>query len=41
MGTHIYIKRYSIEIRDRIYVKDYGFLFFERRNMGKGLKSKY
>ena len=32
--------RYSIELRDRIYVKGYGFLSFAK-NMGKGLSSKY
>ena len=32
--------RYSIEPRDRIYVKGYGFLSFAK-NMGKGLSSKY
>ena len=32
--------RYSIEPRDRIYVKGYGFLFFAK-NMGKGLINKY
>ena len=30
--------RYSIELRDRIYVKGYGFLSFAK-NMGKNLKS--
>ena len=32
--------RYSIEHRDRIYVKGYGFLFFAK-NMGKNLSNKY
>ena len=32
--------RYSIEPRDRIYVKGYGFLSFAK-NMGKNLSSKY
>ena len=32
--------RYSIEPRDRIYVKGYGFLSFAK-NMGKSLSSKY
>ena len=32
--------RYSIEPRDRIYVKRYGFLSFAK-NMGKGLSKKY
>ena len=32
--------RYSIEPRDRIYVKGYGFLSFAK-NMGKGLSNKY
>ena len=31
--------RYSVEPRDRIYVKGYGFLSFAR-NMGKGLSNK-
>ena len=31
--------RYSIEPRDRIYVKEYGFLFFAK-NMGKNLSNK-
>ena len=29
--------RYSIELRDRIYVKGYGFLSFAK-NMGKNFK---
>ena len=32
--------RYSIEPRDRIYVKGYGLLSFAK-NMGKSLSSKY
>ena len=32
--------RYSIEPRDRIYVKGYGFLSFAK-NMGKSLSNKY
>ena len=32
--------RYSIEPRDRIYVKEYGTLSFAK-NMGKGLSNKY
>ena len=32
--------RYSIEPRDRIYVKVYGFLSFAE-NMGKSLSNKY
>ena len=32
--------RYSIEPRDRIYVKGYGFLFFAKK-MGKNLSNKY
>ena len=32
--------RYSIESRDRIYVKEYGFLSFAK-NMGKSLSNKY
>ena len=32
--------RYSIEPRDRIHVKGYGFLSFAK-NMGKGLSNKY
>ena len=36
-----YIKmRYSIEPRDRIYVKGYGFLSFAK-NIGKNLSNKY
>ena len=32
--------RYSIELRDRIFVKGYGFLPFAK-NMGKSLSNKY
>ena len=32
--------RYSIELKDRIYVKEYGFLSFAK-NMGKNLSNKY
>ena len=32
--------RYSIEPRDRIYVKGYGFLSFAK-NMGNNLSNKY
>ena len=32
--------RYSIEPRDRIYVKGYGFLSFPK-NMGKSSSNKY
>ena len=32
--------RYSIEPRDRIYVKGYGFLSFAKK-MGKNLSNKY
>ena len=32
--------RYSIEPRGRIYVKEYGFLYFVK-NMGKSLNNKY
>ena len=32
--------RYSIEARDRIYVKGYGFLS-SAKNMGKSLSNKY
>ena len=32
--------RYSIEPRDRIYVKGYGFLSFAKK-MGKSLRNKY
>ena len=32
--------RYSIEPRDRIYVKGYGFLSFAK-NIGKNLRNKY
>ena len=32
--------RYSIQPRDRIYVKGYGFLYFAK-NMGESLSNKY
>ena len=32
--------RYSIEPRNRIYIKGYGFLSFAK-NLGKGLRNKY
>ena len=32
--------RYSVELRDRIYGKGYGFLSFAK-NMGKILRNKY
>ena len=32
--------RYSIELRDRRYVKDYGFLSFAK-NIGKTISNKY
>ena len=32
--------RYSIEPRDRIYVKGYGFLYFAK-SMSKSLSNKY
>ena len=32
--------KYSIEPRDRVYVKGYGFLSFPK-NMGKSLSNKY
>ena len=32
--------RYSVEPRDRIYVKGYGFLSFAK-NMGNNLSNKY
>ena len=32
--------RYSIEPRDRIYVKEYGFLYFAK-NIGKNISNKY
>ena len=36
--------RYSIELRDRRYVKCYGFLSFAKnigKNIGKNINSKY
>ena len=32
--------RYSVELRDRLYVKGYGFLSFAK-NIGKNLSNKY
>ena len=40
MRFHRIKVRYSIEPRDRIYVKEYGFLSFEK-TMGKNLSNKY
>ena len=40
MRFHRIKMRYSIEPRDRIYVKEYGFLSFEK-TMGKNLSNKY
>ena len=40
MQFHCIKIRYSIEPRDRIYVKGYGFLSFAK-NMGKSLSNKY
>ena len=40
MQFHCIKMRYSIEPRDRIYVKGYGFLSFAK-NMGKSLSNKY
>ena len=40
MQFHGIKMRYSIEPRDRIYVKEYGFLPFAK-NMGKNLSNKY
>ena len=40
MRFHRKKMRYSIEPRDRKYVKGYGFLFFAK-NMGKNLSNKY
>ena len=37
---HLIKMRYSIEPRDRIYVKGYGFLSFAK-NMGKNLSNNY
>ena len=37
-----YIKmRYSIEPKDKIYVKGYGFLSFGKKKMGKNFSNKY
>ena len=40
MQFHCIKMRYSIESKDRIYVKGYGFLGFAK-NMGKDLNNKY
>ena len=40
MQFHCIKMRYSIERRDRIYVKGYGFLSFAK-NMGKNLSNNY
>ena len=40
MRFHRIKMRYSIEPRDRVYVKEYGFLSFEK-TMGKNLSNKY
>ena len=40
MQFHCIKMRYSIEPRDRIYVKGYGFLSFAK-NIGKNLNNKY
>ena len=40
MQFHCIKMRYSIEPKDRIYVKRYGFLSFAK-NMGKQLNNKY
>ena len=40
MQFHCIKMRYSIETRDRIYVKGYGFLSFTK-NMGINLSNKY
>ena len=40
MRFHHTKMRYSIEPRDRIYVKEYGFLSFANK-MGKSLNNKY
>ena len=40
VGFHLIKMRYSIEPRDRIYVKGYGFLSFAK-NIGKNLRNKY
>ena len=36
--------RYSVQSRDRVFVKDYGFLFFAKnicKNIGKKLSGNY
>ena len=40
MQLHCINMRYSIKLRDRIYVKGYRFLSFDK-NMGKNLSNKY
>ena len=40
MQFHCVKMRHSIEARDRIYVKRYGFFSFAK-NMGKSLSNKY
>ena len=40
MQFHPIKMRYSIEPRDRIYVRGYGFLSFAK-NIGKNLSNKY
>ena len=40
MQFHCIKMRYSIEPRDRIYVKGHGFLSFAK-NIGKNLSNKY
>ena len=40
MQFHCIKMRYSIESKDRIYVKGYGFLCFAK-NIGKDLSNKY
>ena len=39
-NSHCIKMRYSIEPRERRYVKDYGFLSFTK-NIGKNLSNKY
>ena len=40
MQFHCIKMRYSIEPRDRIYVKEYGFFSFPK-NIGQNLSNKY
>ena len=35
----MYITRYSIEPKNKFYVRDYGFLSFAKKNTGKSLSS--